>query len=82
MAKCHGDALARSGINLEELSSEETKVVGASISGEYTVHLVITKMIHAAQVGGRYGGMATKGTKEDPHIVMNTADRAGIRVKG
>ena len=78
MAKCQRDALARLSITLEELSSEETKSVGASVSGEYTVDLVITKMIHAAQVGGCCGGMATKGTKEDPHIVMNTADGAGI----
>lgn len=67
-------ALNASGVKLREHSDKR----GADISGErYSLDTAIFNGIEAAKTN-RTGGMATKGTQDDPHIECMTGDGAGL----
>jgi hypothetical protein len=49
--------------------------VGAIVTGAFALDLAISQVLKQA-AGGRAGGMATAGTKSDPHLVVVTVDGA------
>lgn len=66
-------ALRSTGLDLKEHADQR----GADVSGKpYALDRVIMSQLE--QDGARYGGMATQGTEEDPHIWLITGDGAGL----
>jgi len=68
-------AVGRSGFTIGETASEERNSVGAIVTGAFALDLAISQVLKQA-AGGRAGGMATAGTKSDPHLVVVTVDGA------